>query len=158
MKPFHKREGERRRETDRDGEGRRRRGREEEGGRGREREGERRREKKKDGEGRRETVRDGDGDGEGRVLDKDTKYSTLMSSFPKLYEELVSTSPSDMLTLNQFFHFANPDHFKDALPNADLTKCLMDVTQEYSPEVCQLLSLLLKKFAYGFEYQNLWIW
>ena len=54
-----------------------------------------------------------------------------MSSFPKLYEELVSTTPSDMLTLNQVFHFANPDHFKDALPNANLTKILMDVAQEY---------------------------
>ena len=88
------------------------------------------------------------------ILDKDTTYSTLLSSFPKLYEELDSTSPKDMLKLNQLFKFSKPEHFKNALPNSELFQNLINAAQEYSREVCQLFSLLLKKFAYDFEYQE----
>ena len=44
--------------------------------------------------------------------------------------------------------------FKNALPNSELSQNLINVAQEYSREVCQLITLLLKKFAYGFEYQK----
>ena len=89
------------------------------------------------------------------ILDKDTMHSTLLNSFPKLYEELNSTSPKDMLTLHQVFKFSKPEHFKNALPNSELSQNLINVAQEYSREVCQLISLLLKKFAYCLEYQFL---
>ena len=59
-----------------------------------------------------------------------------------------------MLNLNQVFKFSTPEHFKNALPNSELSQNLINVAREYSREVCQLISLLLKKFAYGFEYQN----
>ena len=87
------------------------------------------------------------------ILDKNTKYSTLLNSFPKLYEELISTS-KDMLTLNQVFKFSKPEHFKNALPNSELSQNLINIAQEYSREVCQLTSVLLKRFTYGFEYQK----
>ena len=87
------------------------------------------------------------------ILDKNTKYSTLLNSFPKLYEELISTS-KDMLTLNQVFKFSKPEHFKNALPNSELFQNIINVAQDYLREVCQLISLLFKKFAYGFEYQK----
>ena len=44
------------------------------------------------------------------IFDKDTPYSTLLNSFSKLYEELNSTSPKDMLTLNQVLKFSKPEH------------------------------------------------
>ena len=88
------------------------------------------------------------------ILDKDTTYSTFLNSFSKLYEELNSTSLKDMLTLNQVFKFSKPKHFKNTLLNWELSQNLINVAQEYSREVCQLISLLLKKFAYGFEYQK----
>ena len=88
------------------------------------------------------------------ILGKDTTmYSTLLNSFLKLYEVLNSTSPKDILTF-QVFNFSKPEHFKNALPNSDLSKNLINVAKEYSHEVCQLISLLLKKFAYGFDYQK----
>ena len=44
------------------------------------------------------------------ILIEDITYSTLLIFFPKLYEELNSTSPKDMLTLNQIFKFSKPEH------------------------------------------------
>ena len=64
-----------------------------------------------------------------------------------MYKELNSTSPKDMLTLNKVFKFSKPEHFQNALPRNN-------VAQQYSHEVCQLISLLLKKFDYGFQYQK----
>ena len=55
------------------------------------------------------------------ILDKSSKYSTLLKSFPKLYEELISISPDQMLTLEHTFKFATQDQFKNALPNEDLS-------------------------------------
>ena len=40
------------------------------------------------------------------------------------------------------------------LPNSKLSQNLIIVAQEYSHEVRQLINLLLKKFAYAFEYQK----
>ena len=88
------------------------------------------------------------------ILDKETKYSTLMIAFPKLHEELLSISPVDMLSLNQVFHFAKEEHFEEAFPNTDLSTYLEIVAKEYKREVCQLLQILLKKFAYGFQFQK----
>ena len=50
------------------------------------------------------------------ILDQSSKYSTLLKSFPKLYEELISISPDQMLTLEHTFKFATQDQFKNALP------------------------------------------
>ena len=44
------------------------------------------------------------------IFDKDNPYSTLLNSFSKLYEEINSTSPTDMLTLNQVLKFSKPEH------------------------------------------------
>ena len=85
------------------------------------------------------------------ILDKDTTYSTFLNSFSKPYEELNSTSLKDMQTLNQVFKFSKPKHFKNTLLNWELSQNLINVAQEYSREVCQLISLL---FGYGFEYQK----
>ena len=88
------------------------------------------------------------------VMDKETTYSILMTSFPKLHEELLSIPPTDMMTLNQVFYFATPEHFAAAMPKAELSFHLLSVAKEYEREVCQILQILLKKFAYGFELQK----
>ena len=62
-------------------------------------------------------------------MDKETKYSTLMTSFLKLHEELLSISPADMVTLNQVFHFATAEHFEAALPNAEFPAHLGSVAK-----------------------------
>lgn len=88
------------------------------------------------------------------IMDKDTTYSTLLCSFPKLHEELLSIEPADMITLNQVFCFTSNEHLKDSLPKPELTSNLMIVAEEYKREVCQLIKILLKKFADGFELQK----
>ena len=88
------------------------------------------------------------------IMGKETKHSTLMSSFPMLHQELLSIKPEDMLTLDQVFHFAREEHFREALPNSELYDYLVTVAKEYEREVCQLIQILLRKFADGFELQK----
>ena len=88
------------------------------------------------------------------ILDNDTKYSTILAAFPKLYDELTSISPGDMFTADQVFKFASNYHFKEALPSTDLVENVIETAQTYSHKVIQLLRLLLKKFADGFAYQK----
>ena len=85
------------------------------------------------------------------ILNKDFP---LLFSFPKLFEKLNSTFAKDMLLLNQRFKYWKSKHFKNALSNSELFQNLIRVAQAYSTAVYQLISLLLKKFAYGFEYQK----
>ena len=66
------------------------------------------------------------------ILDKDIRYSTLVNSFPKMYEELNSTKPS--------IQIFKVELFKIALPNSELSQNVINVAQEYSHEVCQLIS------------------
>ena len=40
------------------------------------------------------------------ILDKNTPYSTLLNSFPKLNQELNSSSPKDILTLNKVWGYS----------------------------------------------------
>ena len=65
------------------------------------------------------------------MIDKETTYSILMISFPKLHKELLKTPAAEMLTLQQVFYFATEKHFKEALPNPELSSHLMDVSTEY---------------------------
>lgn len=59
-----------------------------------------------------------------------------------------------MVTLNQVFHFSTEEHFSDALLDSILSEYLISVAKEYEREVCQLVKILLKKFADGFELQK----
>ena len=88
------------------------------------------------------------------IVDKNTNYTTLLQSFPKLYEELCSIAPHQMLTADQIFFFASADQYQKALPHPDLLENAILTAQAYSNEVIQLITLLLGKFARGFEYQK----
>ena len=88
------------------------------------------------------------------LLDKETTYTTLLSAIPLLHDELISVAPQDLLQLKQSFMFASKDHFEASLPHVDLQQVLMEMAQEYPTEIIQLITLLLKKFANGFEYQK----
>ena len=56
------------------------------------------------------------------IVDKNTNYTTLLQSFPKLYEELCSIAPHQMLTADQIFFFVSADQYQKALPHPDLLK------------------------------------
>ena len=88
------------------------------------------------------------------LLDKETKYSTLLSSFPKLHNNLLSISPEEMLELKHTFKFASKDHFEKSLPEKELLSSVVENISQYSQEICQILRLLLKIFADGFAYQK----
>ena len=59
-----------------------------------------------------------------------------------------------MLTADQIFFFASADQYQKALPHPDLLENAILTAQAYSNEVIQLITLLLGKFAQGFEYQK----
>ena len=86
------------------------------------------------------------------IVDKNTNYTKLLQSSPKLYEEPCSVAPYQMLTTDQIFFFASADKYQKALPHPDLLENVIVIAQAYSHEVIQLITLLLGKFAHEFEY------
>ena len=50
------------------------------------------------------------------LIDVDTNYNTLLSTFPKLYDELTGTDPELMITSEQVFRFVEPSMYKFSLP------------------------------------------
>ena len=87
-------------------------------------------------------------------MDKKTKYSTLLTLFQKLHEKLKSTPAETLIVLLHTFKFTSVEHFKNALPHDDLQQAVSTVALQYPYEIIQLLSLLLQRFANGFENQK----
>ena len=87
-------------------------------------------------------------------MDKKTKYSTLLTSFQKLHEKLKSTPAETLIVLLHTVKFTSVEHFKNALPYDDLQQAVSTVALQYPYETIQLLSLLLQRFANGFENQK----
>ena len=84
------------------------------------------------------------------LLDTDTKYSTLMSIFPKLYNDMITIQPHHFLQTSEcVVSFASTKVFKQKAPTATILNSLNDCLQEYQTEVEKILSLFLKAFSNG---------
>ena len=89
------------------------------------------------------------------LMDEKTVYSTLLTAFPKLYDEMTSVSPNTVLTTsNQVFLFVSNEMFKDSLPKPILLEVLETYIHSYSEEIIVLIRILLKMFADGFGHQK----
>ena len=62
------------------------------------------------------------------LLDKETKYSTLLSSFPKLHNNLLSIPPEEMLELKHTFKFTTKDRFENLLPKKESLSSVLIIT------------------------------
>ena len=72
----------------------------------------------------------------------DTKYSTLMSIFPKLYNDMITIQPHHFLQTSEcVVSFASTKVFKQKAPTATILNSLNDCLQEYQTEVEKILSL-----------------
>jgi len=64
-------------------------------------------------------------------LDKETNYSTILSSFPKLHNNLLLISPEEMLELKHTFKFATKDYFENLLPEKELLSSVVENISQY---------------------------
>jgi len=88
------------------------------------------------------------------LIDLDTTYTSLLTVFPKLYEELSTMEPDELFSKQQVFTFANAKMFEKSLPKPYLLDNLMEVCAEFHDDVCKILRICLTKFAKGFEKQK----
>ena len=91
------------------------------------------------------------------LLHEDTNYDTLLTAFPKLYDELsgpIASDPSCMLTKSKVFTFVSDDIFKMSQPKDILVNNMLASCDEYKIEICRILKLCLIKFADGFLKQK----
>ena len=89
------------------------------------------------------------------MLDTRTTYSTLLSAFPKLYENL-TTIPAERFvqTDHQVCTFVSEEKFKNSLPKDCLLTCVNEQFDAYRKEIIHLLLIMLPKLAQGFSTQR----
>ena len=87
----------------------------------------------------------------------ETNYSTLLSAFPILYDELKSVNPERLCTTkDQVFHFVPKTTFDNLVKNTR-DVILLSITStipEYKSEIISLLKMILPKLADGFSTQR----
>lgn len=91
------------------------------------------------------------------LLTKETNYSSLLTAFPSLYEELTSINPESLCTTtNQVFHFVQPDTFKNVVKHLkpSIVESIENSVKLYKSQVINLLRLILPKLADGFSIQR----
>ena len=82
----------------------------------------------------------------------DTTYCTIMSVFPKLYNDTITLQPHHFLqTLKCVVSFASTKVFKQVCSSKS---CYTDCLQECRIEVGNILSLCLKAFSHGLAVQK----
>ena len=82
-------------------------------------------------------------------------YSTLLEAYPKLYDELQTVSPKDLLYTNlQWFKFVSSSTSSASLPNGLLLANLKLVSDKYEHEIISLVKISLKLFSDGLHHQK----
>ena len=87
----------------------------------------------------------------------ETNYSTLLSAFPILCNELNAVNPEDVCTTtNQVFHFVSNDIFKNVIKHTKdvVLQSIATNVEVYKSEVANLLKLMLSRLADGFSTQR----
>ena len=70
------------------------------------------------------------------LLDTDTTYSTMLSVFPKLYNDLITLQPHHFLQTSEcVVSFVSPEVFKSSFPNTVILNSLNACLQEYRIEI-----------------------
>ena len=90
------------------------------------------------------------------LIDVDTTYETLLTAFPKLYEEL-QIDPVELLKPEQVLFFVPeiPEKmFKETLVKTHLSNVLFTTCREYEEEVIKIMKICLLKFQKGLDTQK----
>ena len=89
------------------------------------------------------------------LLDIETKYDTLIKSFPVIYKDLTETKIECLLqTENKVVNFVSDETFSAALPMKCLKESVNNCADIYKKEISQLLSVILPRLAEGFSDQR----
>ena len=83
------------------------------------------------------------------LLDTNTKYSTIMSVFQKLYNDLITLQPHHFLQTSEcVVSFVSTKVFKQVSPKVVIINSLNECLNEYKTEVGNIVRLFLKAFSH----------
>ena len=89
------------------------------------------------------------------LIDVDTKYTTLMVAFPKLYQELITVDAVDMCSTSiQVFHFVSKEMFESCAPDKEVSAIINECAKVYKDQIVALIKMMLSKIADGFDLQR----
>ena len=88
------------------------------------------------------------------LMDPESTYNTLKSSFPILYRNLTEQNPKDLFTMEQVFSFTTSEHHKNSLPKKIIQDSIITCANAYQKEVYDLLTIMLSRVAEGFSDQR----
>ena len=84
------------------------------------------------------------------LLDTNTNYSTIMSVFQKLYNDMITLKPHQFLQTSEcVVLFVSTKVFKQAAPKFVIINSLNECLQKYQTEVGKILRIFLKAFSHG---------
>ena len=84
-----------------------------------------------------------------------TTWDKLVLAFPTLYNDLTTTRSEMLLDLDTpAFAFISEERFKSCLYSPDLLLPTKQVIEQYKPEMCSILDLLLPMLASGWKQQR----
>ena len=89
------------------------------------------------------------------LLDTTTKYDTLISAFPTIYNDLSKPISDELLqTEKRVVNFVDDKRFKSSLPKECLRECVKNSALQYKKEVINLMEIILPRLAEGFSEQR----
>ena len=84
-----------------------------------------------------------------------TTYSKLQEAFPKLYNDLTSTNPEQLLNLSSpAFSFVSKERFDSCKYESHLLHPTLEISKTHKQEVIDVIALLLPQIASGWELQR----
>ena len=89
------------------------------------------------------------------LLDTDTKYDTLIETFPLIYNDLLAADKDKLLQTDvKVINFVNQKKFENSLPKKCLRESVNNCSIQYGKEVKKLLEIILPRLAEGFSEQR----
>ena len=88
------------------------------------------------------------------LADKETTYSTLLNAFKLLYDDLTCILLQTFLTTEKIVTFISNEIFERSCPEECVLEYLGGCINSYPIEIEKLMTIILPKFAYGFDYQR----
>ena len=89
------------------------------------------------------------------LIDVDTKYTNLMTAFPKLYKELTTVDAVDMCSTSiQVFRFVSKEMFESCAPEKEVCCVIDECVKVYKDQIVALMKMMISKIADGFDLQR----
>ena len=88
------------------------------------------------------------------LIDSETTYSTLLSSFKQLYDDRTNIPAKNFLTTCKVVTFVSDDIFERSNPNELVLEYLRLCIGAFPQEIAKLMAIVLPKFAQGFKLQK----